>query len=779
MSIRFLPSLRTLAGCLCALLLACSMPAEARKPVRTRTNIDAQWKFQKGDVPSAQEAAFDDAAWRTLDVPHDWAIEDDYDEHSPVLRGGGYLGGGIAWYRKELRLDRSYRGKRICIEFEGVQANSDVWCNGTLLGHRPMGYLPLYYDITDLVHTDGTPDVIAVRVDNTAQPASRWYTGAGIYRHVYIHAFDPLHIERWGVFVYASDVSAGQATVSVESAVVNESATPRQFTLRTTLTAPSGRKTVTRAQTLEVNPGDTVRSIQSVQVPDPELWDIDSPNIYEAVTTVSTGRKVIDEQVDRFGIKESHFESETGFWLNGRNIRVLGACVHNDGGAVGSAVPASVWERRIKLLKEAGCNAIRGAHCPMDPAFYEMCDKLGMLLFDETFDTWTAAKPNGQKAYNLYFREWWKYDAAAQIRRVRNHPSIFLYSLGNEIRDNLNGEEGRRTFLEMRDLTRRLDPTRPITMALFNPQGMRLYTNGFSEMLDVIGQNYNEMGLLNAWKGKEGRKIIGTENTPSRSAWLVMKNNPQYAGQFLWTGFEYLGESDWPKISWNTALFNRNGGWKHTGWERRSWWTDEPMVRIWRKDDMPNGQMTEDYTPLHPDVPVSLTLYSNCEEVELFLNGKSLGRQPVPEDDAPNVYEFAYEPGEVRAVGRIGGRDVAEHRLQSAGKPVRLHMTTEQASIPYDWEEVVYVTATVEDADGIRFPNSDARITLQVSGPGELVAIDNNDVYSHERYKSDWRTAYKGQVTGIIRATAKSGTITVTATADGLEASSVQIRVGR
>ena len=762
----------------CIAVLACCTAAQAASSPRAKVNFDANWKFTKGDFTNGQLKSLDDRAWRTLDVPHDWAIEDDYDQNSPVLRGGGYLGGGIAWYRKSFTLDKTFKGKRIYIEFEGVQANSDVWINEHLLGHRPMGYLPLYYDITDYVNLDGkTPNVFAVRVDNTAQPASRWYTGAGIYRHVYIHAFEPVHLEEWGVFITSPEVSADEATVSVEAAVVNESSEVCEFTLQTVLISPSGRRTVTNAETLTVAPRDTARSTQLVKVLQPEIWDIESPNVYDAVTTVSAGGKVIDRQTNRFGIKESHFESETGFWLNGRNVRLYGACVHNDGGAVGSAVPGSVWERRIKLLQEAGCNAIRGAHCPMDPSFYEACDKLGMLLFDETFDTWTAAKPNGQKAYNLYFKEWWKIDAAAQIRRVRNHPSIFLYSLGNEIRDNLNSEEGRGYFMEMRALTKKLDPTRPITMALFNPQGMRLYNNGFSELLDVIGQNYNEQGLLMAWNGLAGRKIIGTENTPARSSWLVMKNNPQYAGQFLWTGLEYLGEADWPKVGWSTALFTRNGMWKHTGWERRSWWTDEPMVRISRKDDMPNGTQTEDYTPTNPSGQVSLTIYSNCEEVELFLNGNSLGKQAVPEDDAPNVYTFDYQPGTVKAIGRNGGKDVAEHSLTTAGKPVRLNVQAERQTVPFDWEEVVYVRAVIEDENGVRFPNIDAKITLTVTGPGELVSIDNEDVYSHERYKANQRTAYKGAVTGIVRATGKRGVIKVTATADGLTSSSTEIRI--
>ena len=764
------------------LLLAGACALNAAEP-RTSINIDKSWRFLRGDAEGAWRADFDDAAWRLLDVPHDWGIEDDYAQDSPVKRGGGYLGGGIGWYRKVLKLDgKDLAGKRIYIEFDGVMANSDVWVNEHLLGHRPFGYLPLYYDITDYVKLDGTDNVIAVRADNTEQPASRWYAGDGIYRHVWIHAMDPVHIDEGSVFVTTPAISDAEAQVRVESSFTNRSDRTRKVTVQTTLISPKGKKTRTAPQTFTAAPGQQVSTVQTATVRNPARWDIDSPNVYKAVTTLKADGKVIDSRTDNFGIKETEFRSDTGFWLNGRNIKIKGTCLHNDAGALGSAVPASVWVRRLTLLKELGCNAIRCGHSPMDQAFYDACDQVGLLLFDETFDTWTAAKPNAQRAYNLYWKEWWAYDCEQQIRRVRNHPSLFIYSLGNEIRDNVNRPEGFATFKGLLDLTKRLDPTKPVTMALFRPAESGLYDNGFVENLDVVGTNYRETQLLQAWKDKPSRKIMGTENGSQRESWLLVRDNPAFSGQFIWTGFEYLGEADWPKIGSSSGLFYRSGAWKSIGWQRRSWWTDEPMVRIYRPDDGPRTafarEMVEDYTPSNPDTKtVELTVYSNCEEVELFRNGVSMGRQPVPEDDSPNVFKVDFVPGTVKAVGLNGGRAVAEHVLRTASVPVRLHLTAERSTIPYDWEEVVYVRAEIEDADGVRYPNSDHRITLQVSGPGELLGVDNDDAYSHERYKSDWRTAYRGQISGIIRATAASGTITVTATADGLESSTVQVRI--
>ena len=414
----------------------------------------------------------------------------------------------------------------------------------------------------------------------------------------------------------------------------------------------------------------------------------------------------------------------------------------------------------------------------MDDAFYSICDSLGVLVFDETFDTWKAAKPNGEKAYNLYFDDWWATDTEAQIVRVRNHPSIVLYSLGNEIRDNLNSPEGRKNFLNLRDLTKKLDPTRPVTMALFRPVQMNLFENGFADMLDIIGQNYGEQILIAAGKAKPGRKIIGTENNTSRTSWLAVRDTPAMAGMFVWAGIDYLGESDWPRVSWNKGLFDRNCNWRNMSWERQSWWTDEPMVHIVRRDETSGTGWSDDWTPASADGDTAeVAVYSNCDEVELFLNGRSLGAQAVAEDDSPNIWTVPYEAGEIRAEGRRDGKTVAEHSHRSAGAAERIELSTERESLPFDWEEVAYLTATISDSDGVRNPNSSDMITFSVEGPGEIIAVDNSDAFSHERYKSDRHSAFKGQATAIIRATAASGTIIVSASSGTLGSDSVEIEI--
>ena len=769
-------TIRTMSSILLCLLLGTAVYGQTRRT----ENIDKGWKFHLGEAENAQERGYDDTGWRTLDVPHDWSIEGQYDVGHPTGRGGGYLPAGIGWYRKTLAFTAADKEKRITIEFDGVMANSDVYINGHLLGHRPFGYIPLVYDLTDRLTFDGQPNVIAVRCDNTVQPASRWYAGAGIYRHVHLTATDPVHLEKWSVYITTPRITPQEASVNVQAAVVNGSSERKTVTVQTKITSPTGKSFYTSPEApLTVEPGETKTIQQVVAIPDPEIWDTETPNVYTAETTVKENSKIIDNETNTFGIRTIEFKPESGLWLNGRNVRLYGACLHHDGGAVGAAVPLSVWERRFNLLKEIGVNAVRGAHNPMDKPFYDLCDRMGMLFLDETFDTWTARKNHAQNGYNLYFNEWWERDGRDQIRRVRNHPSIIMWSLGNEIRDNLNSEEGRQRFQNLFDMTRELDATRPITMALFRPAQSGLYENGFAELLDIVGQNYNEEALLKAWAEKPSRIILGTENTPSREAWVAMRDHPQYTGQFIWTGFDYLGEADWPQIAWTTGLYDRNGGRKALTWQRQSWWTDEPMVYIVRRDGR-NGEggLTNDWTPVDPDAYdiAHLEVYSNGDEVEVFLNEGSLGRQAMPSDASPAKYVLDYMPGTLRAVAYRNGLPVAEQAHVTAGEPVRLELAAELTEAINDWDEVVYLTATVVDADGVCSPNSHHKVKFTISGPAEVISTDNGNVFNHEPYKTDTQSVYKGEAIAIIRATADAGEITVTATSEGLESASVTLK---
>jgi len=747
--------------------------------VRTITRMDQDWKFTLGDPADAQSPELDDRAWRTLNVPHDWSIEGEPEEKAPSGSGGGFMPTGIGWYRKHLVIPQNASGKRIFIEFEGIMANSDVWINGHHLGKRPYGYSTFEYELTGKVtFGPSKPNVLAVRVDNSVQPASRWYAGCGIYRHVHLITVNPVHLEQWGVFLTSADISPQKANVTVQASVVNQSQQAETVSVQTVLTAPDGKTFTSAAITLSVAAGDTALCTQLIPVSSPQLWDLESPHLYQARTVVKAGSREADDAVNAFGIRDARFEPATGFYLNGKNLKIFGVCLHHDGGAVGAAVPAEVWKRRLTGVKAIGANAIRTAHNPMDPTFYRLCDELGLLVMDESFDTWMAPKPRAERAYNLHFQDWWAEDTRAMVMRDRNHPSVIMYSVGNEIRDPLNQPEGRDRFLMQRDLIKKLDPTRPITMALFRPNGMQVYDNGFAELMDVVGQNYRESELVAAWKAKPERKVIGTENGHEVNTWLVLRDNPFMAGQFLWTGVCYLGEAQWPAIGSGSALLDRTGLQLPAGFQRQSWWNPKPMVSMVRSGGGPGGRGAADWTPADfgtYDV-ANISVYSNCEEVELFLNGVSHGRQAIHANATPRQWTLDFVPGVLRAVGYNRGEQVAVEEYRSAENPVKVKLVAEKSTLANTWDDVVFVSATLVDKNGERNPNMDQKVTFRVSGPGTILAVDNGSATSHEKYKASERTTYLGRAVAIIQATADSGTITVSASVEGLEGSSVSIQ---
>ena len=744
-------------------------------------NFDSDWRFLKDDVKGAENPAFDDSQWRKIDVPHDWSIEGPYDKTNPTSRGGGYLPAGVGWYRKSFTVSEIDAKKKVTLEFDGIMANSEVWINGFYLGKRPYGYSSFSYDLTGhLKFGKGEKNILSVKADNSNQPASRYYTGAGIYRHVRLIITNPVHLEHWGVYISCSQVTDKRAVVKIENSIINESASQSQVVLETTILDPSGKVVKSAESKLSVPPGKTLPVSQAFEVADPKLWDIDNPDLYSVVSRIITGRNIIDEETNTFGIRDSRFEAATGYWLNGRNIKIKGVCLHHDGGAVGSAVPLGVWERRLKLLKETGVNAIRTAHNPVAPEFLDLCDRMGFLVMDETFDTWTAAKPNGEKGYNLFFTQWWEADTRDMVLRDRNHPSIILYSIGNEIRDNLNDSTGFKKYRDQQELVHKLDPGIPVTMALFRPNSSKVYTNGFVEKMDIVGQNYRENELVAVHQVKPELKVIGTENGHGQSEWLILRDNPFMAGQFLWTGVDYLGEALWPSVSSRSGLFDRTGGWKPLGYQRQSWWSDKPVVHIVRKEDNAGeGAWIADWTPVDAGTydDARVQVYSNCDEVELFLNGKSLGVQQKPADDSPRAWEVTFEKGTLKAVAKINGKEVANEELKTAGAPAKILLSADKSDITKNWDDVSFVTAKVVDAEGIVCPHADKLISFTVSGEGLIAAVDNGDNDSHEPYQASERHVFNGQCIAIIKAKNSSGKITVTAGSPDLISGSVTIDI--
>jgi beta-galactosidase len=744
-------------------------------------NFDADWRFLKDDAKGADAPVFDDSGWRILDVPHDWSIEGPYDKENPTSRGGGYLPAGIGWYRKSFTVSGSDSKRKIFIEFDGVMANSDVWINGFHLGKRPYGYISFSYDLTGHLKfgKDG-PNILSVRADNSDQPASRYYTGAGIYRHVRLVITNPVHLKQWGVYISASQINDKKAVINLQSQVINESPTANSIVLETTVFDPSGKMVKSSQSKQPVPSGKSVTINQSLGISGPQLWDIDHPNLYKAITRIISAKNTIDEQTNFFGIRDSKFIASSGYWLNGRNIKIKGVCLHHDGGAFGSAVPLRAWERRLELLKEAGVNAIRTAHNPVAPEFLDLCDRMGLLVMDETFDTWTAAKPNGEKGYNRYFTQWWEKDTRDMVLRDRNHPSIIIYSVGNEIRDNLNDSAGFKKYKDQQDLIHRTDPGRPVTMALFRPNASKAYSNGFAEKMDIVGQNYREKELVDAHIAKPDRIVIGTENGHGQSEWLILRDNLFMSGQFLWTGIDYLGEALWPAVSYDKGLFDRTGGWKQLSLQRQSWWSEKPVVHIVRKEDTAGaGDWAANWTPVdfgtYDDARVQV--YSNCDEVELFLNNKPLGSKSKPADDSPRSWEVTFEKGSIKAVAKNKGIEVASEELKTAGEPAAIILTADKSMISNNQDDVSYVTASVVDANGILCPNTDKLISFGVSKEGIIAAVDNGDTNSHEAFQASERHVYHGQCIAVIKAKTSSGRITVTAGSQGLNPGTVTIEI--
>ena len=765
------------------------MPAVSGQS-RRQLQMDSDWRFSLGDPAGAEKTTFDDSTWRKLDVPHDWSIEGPFDQKNPTGAAGGFLPAGVGWYRKYFTLHESQAQRRVFIEFDGVMANSDVWINGVHVGHRPFGYVSFRYELTPHLKFDLTPNVIAVRVDNSGQPASRWYAGAGIYRHVRLTVTHPVHIDHWGTFVTTPEVSAGKATVSVQSTVVNQSEAAQDVRLQVTVLGPDGRRFYSPTKSLSVSGNSSTVLTQNLALRNPQRWDLDRPAIYQVTVKVVVAGWVVDDETVPFGIREFRFDAATGFWLNGRNFKIKGVCLHHDGGAFGAAVPLRVWERRLEMLKQLGVNAIRTAHNPPAPEFLDLTDRMGFLVMDEMFDSWTVAK--NPYDYHRYFNEWSKIDTRDIVRRDRNHPSVIVYSAGNEIRDTPKAELAKTILRGLVDVFHENDPTRPVSQGLFRPNVSRDYDNGLADILDVVGQNYRENEILAAHRQKPTRKILGTENTHDRNAWLALRDNAPYAGQFLWSGIDYLGEARaWPGIGFPFGLLDRTGTPRPRAFERQSWWSNEPMVHITRRvaptplaptdpgyepDPRRIQVLFSDWTPKTLDAhDETVEVYSNCEEVELFLNGKSLGSKSLPPDASPRTWVVRFESGTLLAVAKNRRRIVARDELRTAGAAARIVLSADRTRVAPVWDDLVHVTAKIVDKNGVLVPTANNLVSFAVSGPGVVAAVDNGDNSSHEKFQASQRHAYQGLSFAMIKAKAAHGRITITASSPGLTGASITL----
>ncbi len=752
--------------------------------------FDDNWQFSgivNADL-QAQSPAFADAAWRTLNLPHDWSIEGQIDPANRSGAAGAFLPAGIGWYRKHFTLPptppTTTADKRVFIEFDGVMQDSTVWINGKEAGHRPYGYATFRYDITDNLNPTGD-NVLAVRADNSVQPASRWYSGSGIDRHVRLIVTSAIHLEQWATFITTPQITPAAATIHIATSILNQSQATKDVSLQIDLLDPTGKSVSTlNISGKQIEAGKTAPFSADITIPNPQLWSIDSPQLYHAVVRVKTGKDTaaIDDETIPLGIRTFEFKPETGFWLNGKNLKIYGVCLHNDGGGIGAAVPMGIWERRLLALKAVGVNAVRTSHNAPDPEFLNLCDRLGIMVMHEVFDVWTARKVPGD--YARFFNDWYERDLTDAVMRDRNHPSIILYSAGNEIHD--SQDKQKEILPKLIAIYKKVDPTRPVTQALFRPENPGgAYSNGIAEMLDVVGTNYRPNLLAELYKTHPQMTTIGTEDNFRALELQVMRDSPALSGEMLWTGIDYLGEGMGQAIGQGFGLFDRTNEPRLRAYERQAWWISaatKPMVKIGRTETLPNARLGErgggevmDWTPADTTREQTVLVQSNCEEVELFLNDKSLGKKTRPADWAPRTWKIPFEAGTLKAIASNAGKEAATDELHTAGKATHIKLTIDQPKLSPAWDDVAFVRAELVDDKGVVNPNDNGKVTFKIEGPGILAAVDNADLDSHEPFRGNERSAYRGKCAAIIKATGTSGKITITGSADGMEMGGVSV----
>ncbi len=785
------------------------------QPARTRQNFDDQWKFQLGDVYAAKNPEYNDAAWRVLNLPHDWNIELPF--NARLASSTGYLPSGIGWYRKSFQVPDSYKNKIVSILFGGVYNNSDVWINGHHLGKRPSGYTSFQYDLTPYL-IPGKANVIAVRVDHSLYADSRWYTGSGIYRHVWLIVTDKIHVAQWGTFVTTPVITNELAKVSVENTIANTSGMPQNLEILTVISGKDGKEISSDKSVIMLPPGESSAK-QEIVVRNPVLWDVQSPNLYTAKTTLSIKGSIVDEVSMPFGIRSFAFDKEKGFFLNGKNMKLKGVCIHQDGGCVGAAVPEKIWKIRLEKLKAGGCNAIRTSHNPVAPELLDLCDKMGFLVMDEAFDEWEYSKRKWIDGWNQsvagfdgsarYFDEWGERDLKDLVNRDKNHPSIILWSIGNEI-DYANDPYADKSDVNynitrpdparmlpiaknLKNIIKAIDTTRPVTMALADINNSN--SIGLPEVLDIVGYNYTESKYAADHKAYPERLIFGSENPQNYSGWLAVKNNDFISAQFLWTGIDYLGEGGkFPARSAYSGLLDLTNNEKTIYYWRQSMWSDKPMISLAARKKSatdtveadPMGKMAwflnEIEEKLHWNYSTGDTVlvmaYSNCKDVELFINGKSYGKKLRNEANSCFWWYVPYQAGEVKAIGTGSDKKKYASVLNTVFEPAQIQLIPDTTFISSDGKDVVVVEAILKDKNNNTSYLANNKIEFAVAGEGTIIGTDNGDAKCVDSFKLPWKNTYAGRCIVLVQSTKKAGEISISATSEGLPVKTIQVESG-
>lgn len=787
-------------------LLLGNRPAPAQ---RQQILFNADWKFHLGDVPGGEQLRADDQRWRTLDLPHDWSIEGPYSEQ--WASATAFLPGGIGWYRKTFALPAGYQGKKVFVYFDGVYQNSEVWLNGHSLGKRPSGFASFQYELTPYLNATG-PNVLAVKADHHEAADSRWYTGSGIYRNVYLLATAPVHIRPWGVAFTTPQVSPEAATGQVSVSFTNASVSPVAVTVTSTLLDARGRTVATARQTVPAKSGVDATASLTLAIKRPALWSVDHPNLYQLRTTLAVAGRPVDEVSEEVGVRSIRFDASQGFFLNGEQMKLKGLCIHDDAGALGVAVPPEVWERRLQKLKEGGCNSLRMSHNPHADYLYQLCDRLGFLVMDEAFDEWEHGKNKWVAGWNVgtpaqfgtheYFKEWGERDLRDMVLRNRNRPSIIMWSIGNEIdypndpytHEVLNTGRNPQIYgkgylpnhppaREMGPIARRLvavtkqaDASRPVTAALAGVV-MSNFTD-YPAALDVVGYNYQEFRYPEDHQQYPNRIIYGSENGMSPDAWAAVDSNAYVSAQYLWTGIDYLGEAGrWPQRANGAGLLDLAGFPKPEFYLRQSLWTSAPMLYLTAAEApaagatpgrRPRGTATWNWPAASQ---IRVTAYTTNETTELFLNGQSLGKKTGHQP----TWDVAYAVGEVAAKGYRNGKLVSEMKLQTAGAPAAIQLMPDRRTLPAKTHGLAQLEVTLVDDAGRPVPTATDEISVALTGQARLLGIENGDLANHDHPTTPRHRAHQGRLLVYVQATGP-GPIGVTLTAPGLRAASAQLQ---
>ncbi len=792
------------------LLIVCTV-----SPIKIRKTIffGKEWKFHLGDITNGYDPALDDSNWRVLNLPHDWSIEGEFSEKHPASPGGGALPGGIGWYRKTFTIPESERGRLVFIEFNGIYRNSEVWINGHYLGKRPYGYISFRYELTPYLKYSNDKNVLSVKVDNSQQPNSRWYSGSGIYRNVWLVSTEKVHVDHWGTFVTTPEVNQSSAKVVIKTKVRNASDKGQSIILTTIVMNESGEK-IGQALTDNTIPQDSVYEItHELNIENPVLWSTEKPYLYKAITTVKGHSKVYDDYETTFGIRSFYFDVDKGFFLNGKQVKIRGVCNHHDLGCIGAAINTRAIERQLELLKGMGCNGIRTAHNPPAPELLDLCDRMGFIVMDEAFDMWMKGKTDFD--YHLDFEEWYKRDLADLVLRDRNHPSVYIWSIGNELMEQWDNQDSSGSVIakELTAIVKSLDSTRPVTAACndINPSNPVIRPG----VLDLIGYNYSHDKFAEFPETYPNKRLIATEtesslatrgsyDMPSDSirrwpprwdlplllgnpdhtcssydncstpwgstheeTWQIVKKHDFISGMYTWTGFDYLGEPTpygWPARSSYFGIIDLAGFPKDAYYLYQSEWTDKPVLHLFPHWNWSEGEKVDVWT------------YTNCQEVELFLNNESQGTKKKTEDSLHMMWRLFFKPGILKAIGRTTGKVILTKEIKTAKAPAKIELEADRNVIKANERDLSFVTVKVLDESGTVVPYADNLINFKISGEGRIVGVDNGLQTSHEPFQANYRKAFNGLCLAIIQSCEKAGQITLEASSEGLKESTIIIK---